>query len=46
VVAALRRLPPGRTPQHLTLLSSGRKIAPAFIRPYALCRTPRFLKAE
>ena len=30
-------------PQELALLSTGEKIAPAFIRPYALCKTPRFL---
>lgn len=43
VVVALRRLRGNHAPQDLTLLRSGRKIAPNFIRPYALCRTPAFL---
>ena len=32
-----------RRPQDLVLLSTGEPIAPGFIRPYALCHTPRFL---
>lgn len=39
----LRSLPGNRTPQKLVLLSTGKKIAPGYIRPYALCRTPPFL---
>jgi len=30
--------------QELILRSSGRAVAPKFIRPYAICRTPGFLK--
>lgn len=33
----------GRTPQDLVLRSTGKQIAPDFIRPYAICRTPEFL---
>jgi hypothetical protein len=32
-----------RTTQHLVLESTGLQIAKGFIRPYAICRTPRFL---
>ncbi len=32
------------TPQDLVLRSSGEHIAPNYIRPYAICRTPDFLK--
>jgi hypothetical protein len=42
-VDRLRRLPRGHTPQELVLRSSGEPIAPSFIRPYAICRTPGFL---
>jgi hypothetical protein len=40
----LRPLPRNRSPQDLVLLSSGRPIAPGYIRPYALCETPDFLR--
>jgi hypothetical protein len=33
----------GHSPQELVLRSSGKHIAPGFIRPYAICRTPPFL---
>jgi hypothetical protein len=33
-------------PQELVLRSTGKHIAPNFIRPYAICRTPEFLKAQ
>jgi hypothetical protein len=42
-VDRLRRLPRGHAPQELVLLSTGKTIAPNFIRPYALCQTPTFL---
>ena len=42
---ALRELPGNHNPQELTLRNSGKKIAPNFIRPYAICLTPSFLTA-
>lgn len=42
-VDRIRRLPRGHTPQELVLRSSGKRIAPNFIRPYAICRTPKFV---
>lgn len=33
----------GHAPQELVLVSSGKTIAPDFIRPYAICLTPDFL---
>jgi hypothetical protein len=33
----------GRCPQELELRTTGKRIAPNFIRPYAICRTPPFL---
>jgi hypothetical protein len=44
-IAALHRLPCS-TPQDLAVLSTGRHIAEGFIRPYVLCRTPKFLIRE
>jgi hypothetical protein len=41
-VDRIRQLPGMHRPQDLTLLT-GARIAPGFIRPYALCRTPTFL---
>ena len=41
----LRPIPGRHAPQELVLLSSGKRIAPNYIRPYALCRTPAFLDA-
>ena len=40
----LKALRGAHTPQELTLVSTGRKIAPGFIRPYAICMTPGFLR--
>jgi hypothetical protein len=37
-VDRVRKLGGKHTPQELVLRSSGRKIAPGFIRPYALCK--------
>jgi hypothetical protein len=42
-VDRLRRLPRPHKPQELVLRSTGKHIAPGFIRPYALCHTPQFL---
>lgn len=42
-VANLRSIEGEHAPQELVLLGSGERIAPDFIRPYALCRTPSFL---
>lgn len=42
----VRRLPRLRSPQDLVLRNTGKNIAPGFIRPYAVCRTPAFLKQE
>lgn len=41
----MQPLPSGHTPQELILRSTGRPIAPGFIRPYAICRTPGFLRS-
>lgn len=37
---------PRKRPQDLTRLATGAKIASGFIKPYALCRTPNFLRRE
>jgi hypothetical protein len=42
-VDRVRRLRGTHTPQNLVLRSTGKHIAPNFIRPYAICRTPAFL---
>lgn len=39
----LEPLAGSHSPQELVLLDTGRTIAPGFIRPYAICRTPGFL---
>lgn len=39
----LRPLAGKHAPQELRLLKTGAHIAPHFIRPYAICRTPGFL---
>lgn len=44
-VDRLRAISGTHTPQELILLSSGRTIAPGFIRPYGLCCTPDFVVA-
>ncbi len=40
----IRKMPRGYTPQDLELRSTGKPIADNFIRPYAICATPRFLR--
>lgn len=45
-VDRVRKLGGRHTPQELVLRSSGRQIAPGFIRPYALCETPAFVNSE
>lgn len=42
-VDLVRSLTGTHSPQELVLRSSGERIAPNFIRPYAICRTPSFL---
>lgn len=42
-VDRLRATPGRHAPQELILLSTGKPIAPGFIRPYAICYTPDFL---
>jgi hypothetical protein len=44
-VDRVRPLPGSHAPQELVLRSTGEQIAPNFIRPYAICRTPAFLSA-
>jgi hypothetical protein len=44
-VDQVRHFPQEHTPQELVLRSTGEHIAPNFIRPYAICRTPDFLRA-
>jgi hypothetical protein len=41
---AVKRIPGKHHRTELILRSSGKSIAPQFIRPYAICRTPGFLK--
>jgi hypothetical protein len=43
-VDCLRPIREKRSPQELILHSSGRAIAPNFIRPYAICVTPAFVR--
>jgi hypothetical protein len=45
-VHRVRPLPGSHTPQELVLRSTGQHIAPNFIRPYAICRTPAFLSEQ
>ena len=45
-VDRLRPLPGKHTPQELVLRDSGEHIAPNYIRPYAICHTPRFLAEQ
>lgn len=42
-VDRLRRIPGERAPQELVLRSTGKTIAPNFVRPYAICFTPSFV---
>lgn len=43
-VDRLRPIRGRRRTQELSLRSTGRKIAPHFIRPYAICKTPTFVR--
>ncbi len=43
-IFGLKQLKGRHSPQEMTLLSTGRKIAAGFIRPYALVRTPKFVR--
>lgn len=45
-VDQLRALHGRHSPQELVLRSTGKLIAPGFIRPYAICATPRFLESD
>ena len=45
-VDRVRKLSGKHAPQELVLRSSGKKIAPGFIRPYAICETPAFVKSK
>ncbi len=42
-VDKLRRFRRRHRAQELCLRSTGKRIAPGFIRPYAICRTPSFI---
>ncbi len=44
-VDRVRRFRRGHKPQELVLRSTGKHIAPNFIRPYAVCQTPNFVGA-
>jgi len=44
-VDQLRKLKGRHEPQELVLRRTGETIAPHFIRPYAICRTPRFVNS-
>lgn len=39
----LNKFGTGKKPQDLVLKSTGKNIAPNYIRPYAICRTPSFI---
>jgi hypothetical protein len=43
-VDRVRPLAESHTPQELVLRSTGEHIAPHFLRPYAICRTPDFIE--
>lgn len=45
-VDRLRKLSGKHAPQELVLRSSGKKIAPGFIRPYAIFETPPFVNSK
>jgi hypothetical protein len=42
-VKQMQEINGSHSPQKLLLKSTGKQIAPNFIRPYAICRTPSFL---
>jgi hypothetical protein len=43
-VKSMRMIRGAHCPQELVLRSTGKKIAPGFIRPYAICKKPSFLR--
>ena len=43
-VSPLHAIRGKRSPQNLTLRSTGKKIGKGFIRPYAICKTPKFIE--
>jgi hypothetical protein len=45
-IKELRKIKGRHTTQELVLRKTGKTIAPRFIRPYAICVTPKFLKAK
>jgi hypothetical protein len=45
-VDRVRKLSGRHSPQELLLRSTGKRIAPGFIRPYAICVTPSFLEGR
>ena len=45
-VDRLRNVSGKHSPQELVLRESGRQIAPGFIKPYAICRTPKFVRPQ
>ena len=45
-VVAVHRLARARKTQELVLRSTGERIADGYIRPYAICRTPKFLAGK
>jgi hypothetical protein len=45
-VDRVRKLNGRHAPQELVLRSSGKKIAPGSIRPYAICDTPAFVNSK
>jgi uncharacterized protein YeaO (DUF488 family) len=44
--SGLKRIPGNHSPQELVLESTGGRIAQGFIRPYALVRTPKFIRSS
>jgi len=44
IVDRLRQIPGRRAPQDLRLVDTGKFIADGFIKPYALCSTPKFVE--
>ena len=43
-VDKLRPIPGRHRTQELSLRGTGKQIAPHFIRPYAICKTPEFVR--
>jgi hypothetical protein len=44
LVKDVKKIKGRHSPQELILKSTGRRIAPNFIRPYAICQTPSFVE--